>query len=162
VYHRILNIFIATQNHQLETFLRGAPQVERFSYEFFCHPDVDGVDLKRYGVIVLDFENVNPTSLEKIFAAKDEQAVVVGCFSADCFPALAENYQLFDQIWIKPFAEDKIRSSFTGILKRLKKQEDSVLTQKYLDTLIDSLPGIRRNCSQQKRDLSFRRNCKMR
>jgi len=142
VYHRILNIFIATQNHQLETLLRGAPPVERFSYEFFCHPDVNEVDLKGYGVIVLDFENVKSISLEKILAAKDEQAVVVGCFSADSFPALAENYELFDQIWIKPFVEDKVRSSFTGILKRLKEQEDSVLTQKYLDTMIDSLPDL--------------------
>lgn len=142
MYHRILNILIATQNYQLETFLRGVPPVERFSYDFFCHPDVDEVDLKGYGVIVLDFENVKPISLEKIFAAKDEQAFVVGCFSADSFPALAENYQLFDQIWIKPFVEDKVRSSFTGILKRLKEQEDSVLTQKCLDTMIDSLPDL--------------------
>ncbi|MCP4671929.1 MAG: GGDEF domain-containing protein, partial [Desulfobacula sp.] len=106
MYHRILNIFIATQNHQLETFLRSVPPVERFSYEFFCHLDVDEIDLKGYGVIILDFENVKPISLEKILAAKDEQAVVVGCFSVDSFPVLAENYQLFDQIWIKPFVED--------------------------------------------------------
>lgn len=142
MYHRKLNIFIATQNLQLEAFLRGAPPVERFSYEFFRHPGVDEVDLKGFGVIVLDFENVKPISLEKILATKDEQAVIVGCFSADSFPILSENYQLFDQVWIKPFVEDKVRSSFTGILKHLKKQEDSVLTLKYLDTMIDSLPDL--------------------
>lgn len=142
MYHRILNILIATQNHQLEAFLRGAPPVERFSYQFFCHPDVDEVDLKGYGVIVLDFENVKPISLEKILAAKDEQAVVVGCFSADSFPTLEEHYQLFDQIWIKPFVEEKVLSCFSGIMKGLKEQEDSILTQKYLDTLIDSLPDL--------------------
>ncbi|MFO7749045.1 MAG: PAS domain-containing protein [Desulfobacteraceae bacterium] len=133
---------IATQNTQLETFLRGVPPIERFSYEFFCHPDVDEVDLKGYGIIVLDFDTVKLISLEKILAAKDEKALVVGCFSSDSFPVLAENYQLFDQIWIKPFAEDKVRSSFTKILNHLKDREDSVLTQKYLDTMIDSLPDL--------------------
>ncbi len=142
MYHRIVNIFIATQNPQLETLLRGAPPLERFSYQFFCHPDVHEEDLKGCTVIVLDFENDEPISLEKILAAKDEQAVVIGCFSAGSFPALAENYQIFDRIWIKPFVEDKVLSSFSGILKRIKKQEDSALTKKYLDTLIDSLPDL--------------------
>jgi PAS domain S-box-containing protein len=131
-----------TQNPQFETLLRSAPPIERFSYHFFCHPDVHEADLRGYTVIILDFENANPISLEKNLATKDDQAVVIGCFSADSFPALAENYQLFDQIWIKPFVEDKVRSSFTGILKRLKGLEDSVLTRTYLDTLIDSLPDL--------------------
>lgn len=142
MYHRTLNIFIATQNPQLETFLRSTPPIERFSYQFFCHPDVDEADLKGCRIIVLDFENGKPVSLEKILATKDEQAIVIGCFSSDSFPALAQNYHLFDQIWIKPFVEKKVRSSFIRILKRLKEQEDSALTQKYLDTLIDSLPDL--------------------
>lgn len=142
MYNRTLNICIATQNPQLEAFVRATPPVERFSYQFFCYPDVDEADLKGCKVIILDFEDDKPIYLEKIIAVKDEQAVVIGCFSADSFPALAENYQLFDQIWIKPFVEDKVRSSFTGILKHLKEQEESVLTQKYLDTLIDSLPDL--------------------
>lgn len=142
MYHRILNILLATQDSQLETFLRGAPPVERFSYQFFCRPDVDEADLKGCGVIVLDFENVKPISLKNILAVKDEQAVVIGCFSADSFSALAEHYHLCDQIWIKPFVENKIQSSFSRILKRLKGREDSVLTQKYLDSLIDSLPDL--------------------
>lgn len=142
MYHRILNILIATQDHQLETFLRDTSPVERFSYEFFRHPDVDEIDLKGYRLIVLDFENVKPVSLEKSLAAKDRQTIVVGCFSADNFPALAEHYHLFDHIWIKPFVEDKIRTSFTAILRHFKEKEDSVLTQKYLDTMIDSLPDL--------------------
>ncbi|BBO73480.1 hypothetical protein DSCW_08970 [Desulfosarcina widdelii] len=126
----------------MEALVRGAPPDERFSYQFFCHPDVDEADLKGCRVIILDFEDDKPISLEKILAAKDEQAAVIGCFSVGSFSALAENYQLFDQIWFKPFAEEKVRSSFNRLLKRLKEQEDSVLTQKYLDTLIDSLPDL--------------------
>ncbi|WP_319525488.1 PAS domain-containing protein [uncultured Desulfosarcina sp.] len=126
----------------MEALVRGAPPVERFSYQFFCYPDVDEANLKGCRVIVLDFENDKPISLEKILAAKDEQTVVIGCFSADSFPAMAESYQHFDQIWVKPFAEEKVRSSFKRILERLKEQEDLVLTQKYLDTLIDSLPDL--------------------
>ncbi|MBN2785720.1 MAG: PAS domain S-box protein, partial [Pontiellaceae bacterium] len=72
----------------------------------------------------------------------DEEAVVIGCFSAENLPALMENQHLCDQIWIKPMAEDKMRSSFSKILARLNEQEHSALTRKYLDTLIDSLPDL--------------------
>ena len=140
MYHRKLNILIVTQNDTLETFLKQAPAVEQFSYEFFCHAHVHGVDLKNYGIILLDDDAFTP--LDEIFAAKDDQAVVVGCFSADTFSALAENYPCFDQIWIKPFVKDKVLSSFTGILKGIKAHEDAILTQKYLDTMIDSLPDL--------------------
>ncbi len=142
MYHRILKILIATQNHQLETFLQKVPAADRFSHEFFCCPDMAGIDLKGYGVIVLDLGSLPSASIEKILAAKDEHAVVVGCFSADSFAALAEHYPLLDQIWIKPFVQDKVQSSFTQILDRLKRQEDSALTQTYLDTMIDSLPDL--------------------
>lgn len=142
MYHRELKILLVTQNRQLETFLRGVPPVDRFSYEFFCYPDVNGVDLKGYGVIVLDSESDTPIVLENILAAKAAGAVVVGCFSAESFAALADNYPLFDRIWIAPFVEDKVRSSFAGIVTQLKEKEDAALTGKYLDTMIDSLPDL--------------------
>jgi len=142
VYHRVLKILIVTETHQLETILCGVAPAERFSYEFSCCPDINGIDLKGYGVIVLDYESAEAISLEKIVAAKDEQALVVGCFSAEGFSVLAEQYPFFDRIWITPLVEEKIRSSFAGIVSLIKENEDSALTQKYLDTMIDSLPDL--------------------
>ncbi len=142
MYNRTLKILIASQNPQLETILKKAPEVERFSYQFSCCPDAGEADLKGYGVIVIDFEKSKPGFLEKILKAKDEHAVVIGCFSADSFPAMAQNYHLLDRIWTRPFSEEQVLSSFIGILQQLKDHEDSVLTQKYLDTLIDSLPDL--------------------
>lgn len=95
-----------------------------------------------YSVIILDFETVALDSLERIEAIKEDQVVVIGCFTSDSFPILAENYHLFDQVWIKPFTEDKLQASFAGILRHLKEREESILGQKYLDTLIDSLPDL--------------------
>ena len=83
--------------------------------------------MKGCRVIILDFETDKLMPLQKILAAKDEQAVVVGCFSADNFSALEENYHLFDDIWIQPFAPEKVQASFGGILDRLKEQEDACL-----------------------------------
>ena len=142
MYHRLLTIFIASQNPQLETLLQGVQPEERFSHRFVCSPTVDETDLSDYSVIILDFETVAPESLKRIEAIKDEQVVVIGCFTSGSFPVLAENYHLFDQVWIKPFAEDKLRASFAGILRHLKEREEAILGQKYLDTLIDSLPEL--------------------
>ncbi len=142
MYHRLLNIFIATRDPQLEALLRGVSPQENFSHRFLQRQVVDDESLKGCAVIILDFETVDHESIKKIQAAKDEQAVVIGCFTVDSFPVLAENHHLFDQIWVKPLAEDKVLPSFSGILQRIKAREDAALNQKYLDTLIDSLPDL--------------------
>jgi diguanylate cyclase (GGDEF)-like protein/PAS domain S-box-containing protein len=142
MYHRLLNIFIASQDPQLQTILQTVQPGERFSHRFHCSPDVDETDLNDYPVIILDFDTVAPGSLERIEAIKDDRVAVIGCFTSDTFPILAENYHLFDQVWIKPFAGEKLRASFAGILRHIKEREESILGQKYLDTLIDSLPDL--------------------
>ena len=85
---------------------------------------------------------VDPGSLGDIFLAKEENAVVIGCFSTDNFTALADNYHLFKQVWVKPFTQNKVCASFSRILKHIKEQEDLILNRRYLDTLIDSLPDL--------------------
>lgn len=142
MYHRLLNIFIASQDPQLETLLQRVQPEERFSHQFLRSPNVDETGLNDYSVIILDFETVVPESLERIEAIKDDQVVVIGCFTSESFPILAANYHLFDQVWIKPFADDKLHASFSRILRHLKEREESILGQKYLDTLINCLPDL--------------------
>ncbi len=142
MYHRLLNIFIASQDPQLDTLLQSVQPEERFSHQFLCSPNVDETDLNDYSVIILDFETVAPESLERIEAIKDDQVVVIGCFTSESFPILAANYHFFDQVWIKPFTANKLQASFAGILRHLKEREDTILGQKYLDALINSLPDL--------------------
>ncbi|ABA89535.1 diguanylate cyclase, PAS domain-containing [Syntrophotalea carbinolica DSM 2380] len=142
MYHRLLNIFIVSQDSQIETLLQGVQPEERFSHRFLCSPNIDETDLNDYAIIVLDFQTVAAESLEPIKSIKADRVVVIGCFTSDSFPVLAENYHLFDQVWVKPFAEDKVQASFAGILRHLKERDETILGQKYLDTLIDSLPDL--------------------
>ncbi|MDD2464475.1 MAG: diguanylate cyclase [Desulfobulbus sp.] len=142
MYHRLLKVFIATQDSQLETILQTVQPEERFSHQFLCSHNVDEFDLNDYSIVILDFDTVAPDSLERIEAIKNDHVAVIGCFTADSFPILSEHYQLFDQVWIKPFADDKLQTSLAEILRRFKEREDAILGQKYLDTLIDSLPDL--------------------
>ena len=142
MYHRLLNIFIATEDHHLELLLRDIPPQKQFSHKFFLHSNFDGIDLKKYAVLIIDFETFKPDLMAKVQAEKDERAVVIGCFTAGNFSALAENYHLLDWVWTKPFSPDKIRCSFANVLRYRKEREDAVLNQKYLDTLIDNLPDL--------------------
>lgn len=142
MYQRLLNIFMATRNPQLETLLRGVPPQERFSHQFIGRPDIAEADIKGCAVIILDFKAVAPEQVAKIHDAKDEHAIMIGCFDAGSFPVLAKWHHLFDQVWTMPFSEDRVHASFSGILRRLKEREDALLNRKYVDTLIDSLPDL--------------------
>jgi PAS domain S-box-containing protein len=137
-----VKILIVSEDRQLEGLLRSVPAVERFSYEFVCSPQMDGLNVTAFQIIVLDHDNPTLISPEDVCAAKDAKTVVVGCFSADSFPVLAENYQLFHKVWIKPLEKEKVHASFLEIMNGLKEKEDALLTRKYLDTLIDSLPDL--------------------
>nr|WP_321467715.1 diguanylate cyclase [uncultured Desulfobulbus sp.] len=142
MYHRLLNILIATQGTQLETILQGVQPEERFSPQFLSSHNIEEIDLNDYAVIILDFDTVAPESVGRIATIKSDRVAVIGCFTPDSFPVLAEHHHLFDQVWIKPFAEDKLRTSFARILRQFKEREEAILGQKYLDTLIDSLPEL--------------------
>ncbi|MBM9518236.1 diguanylate cyclase [Desulforhopalus vacuolatus] len=142
MYHRLLQIFIATQDPQLERLLHEVQPEEKFSHQFLSSPNVDEANLNEYSVIILDFETVTPESMEHIQAVKDEHVAVIGCFTPESLPILAKSYHLFDQVWIKPFVGGKPQTSFARILKRFKEREESVLGEKCLDTLIDSLPDL--------------------
>lgn len=142
MYHRLLKIYIATHDPQLEMILQGVEPEERFSHQFLCSHNVDEIDFSDYSVIILDFDTASPKSLDRIKTIKNDKVAVIGCFTRNSFPVLAEHYHLFDQVWIKPFTDDKLQSSFAGILRRFKEREEVILGQKYLDTLIDSLPEL--------------------
>lgn len=142
MYHRILNIYIATQNAHLEKMLQGVPAADNFSHQFIRRPGIKQEYIKQCRVIILDFDTVPRQSIEETFFAKHDQAVLIGCFGPETLSILTDNCHLFDQVWIEPFTENKVHTSFARILAQIKAQEDCTMTSQYLDTLIDSVPDL--------------------
>ena len=142
MYHRLINIYIAANEFKLKSILEEIPPLENFSHQFYFDTQIEIEKIKQSRIIILDCKIITPDILKNIYSAKDDQALIIGCFAAEEFSDLAENYHLFDRIWTMPLAKERIESSFTGILKLIKEQEDAVINLKYLDTLIDSLPDL--------------------
>nr|WP_321398742.1 diguanylate cyclase [uncultured Desulfobacter sp.] len=142
MYHRMLNIYMATQDDRLKTILQSVPPVDNFSHQFIRRPRIKIDDIKQCRIIILDFDTLHPDALEETFFAKNDQAVLIGCVGSDKLAMLTDNHHLFDQVWIKPFTENKVQTSFARILKQIKMQEDCTLTTQYLNTLIDSVPDL--------------------
>jgi diguanylate cyclase (GGDEF)-like protein/PAS domain S-box-containing protein len=142
MYHRLLKILIISKEDDLKNLLEKVSLPEQFSVQMTCRLDINDQDIKTCSIIIFDSFNNNPDFIKKIFALKNEEAVLVGCFSEHNLNILSEVYVFLDQVWIKPFAKEKVIGSFQKIFKRIKASEDAVLTEQYLDTLIDSLPDL--------------------
>ena len=84
---RLLNIYTACTDPRLENILQAVPPLDRFSHQFICRPEIDIESLKNCRIIIIDFDTVPPESFKNIFSAKDDNAVVIGCFTAEGFPA---------------------------------------------------------------------------
>ncbi len=81
MYHRLLKIYIATHEPQLEMILQGVEPEERFSHQFLCSHNVDEIDFSDYSVIILDFDTAAPKSLDRIKTIKNVKVAVIGCFT---------------------------------------------------------------------------------
>lgn len=142
MYHRLLKILIVSQDQQLSALLQAIAPLEQFSHQVICQTNIDETELGGYAVIILDACTDDAESITKIHAGKDEKAALIACFTRDTLPVLAEVHDLLDQVWVKPFIKEKIVSSFSRLQARIQEREDALLTEKYLDTLIDHLPDL--------------------
>ena len=103
MYHRMLNVYMATKSARLKTILQGVPPTDNFSHQFIRRPGIKTADLKQCRIIILDFDTVPLQALEETVVAKNDEAVLIGCFGSDNLVTLTDNYHRFDQVWIKPF-----------------------------------------------------------
>ncbi|TWI70749.1 PAS domain S-box-containing protein/diguanylate cyclase (GGDEF)-like protein [Desulfobotulus alkaliphilus] len=142
MYQRLLKIFILAQDPQLESILKKLRPLEQFSHEIICQPHANGARLADCSVIILDSFTSNSSFIKKIHSEKNKDSFLIGCFTTENLNMLAEVHDILDQVWVRPFAEEKILSSFKKIMNGIKESEDASLTQRYLDTLIDSLPDL--------------------
>ena len=142
MYHRTLNILVVTQDAKFVEVLRAVKPLDGFSHQFVCGESIEVADICRYAIVILDFECVGLDRLAAVCEAESGGTIVVGCVGRDDFSHLAESYDYFSRIWMKPFVGAKVRAGFAGVLKQIKEREDCALTSQYLDTLIDSLPNL--------------------
>ncbi len=142
MYHRLLRIFIATADPQLAELLQGIEPLEQFSHEFIVRPEWDEHAAADCAVVILDDPHDIGGLIDRGHAVLNQETVLVACFPLASLPALADVYHLLDQVWVRPLQPDHIRASFQKILANIKGRENSALTGKYLDTLIDSLPDL--------------------
>jgi len=142
VYQRLLKILIATDDPQLRSLLEAVSPQDKFSHRFVSSSSPDKAQLNNNLIIILDLDKADIEFIEQIRDEYGDQKKLIACSSADSMDKLAKTFQLFDQVWMKPFTGNQVQLSFIKLLKQLKEQEDAILNQKYLDTLIDSLPDL--------------------
>jgi len=142
MYYSVINISIYSPSLTLEGHLRKMPELERFEHHFLtcdhlCLEAIEDSDL-----IIFDLP-LSREALSWIYDKKPQDALVVLCAVPEEMSILTEkDYEQIYDIWVKPFDCDRFSFYFLKLQKQLKQTMDYDLNQKYLDTLIDSVPDL--------------------
>lgn len=141
MYQRLVKVCVYADNFFIEDVLKGVDPLQNLEYEIFTSQVVDAELFKNCSIIIVN-ATFNSNMIREIFDAKNSEAFFVLCADAHEFNVCSENYRYYDELWTKPLDAKKIAFHFGTLVSRIKKNEDSCLTEKYLDTLIDSLPDL--------------------
>ena len=141
MYHRLVKVFIFADDFFIAGVLKSMNPLPNLEYEIFTSEVADFEVLKDFSIIILNTE-FSSQMIRKIHDAKKSESIFVVCSNLQNFRVCSENYKYFDELWAEPLDAEKIGFLFGKIVSRIKKNEDSCLTEKYLDTLIDSLPDL--------------------
>jgi diguanylate cyclase (GGDEF)-like protein/PAS domain S-box-containing protein len=125
----------------IENALKRVDPLPNLEYEIRTSRILDSDALKNCQILILDTE-LHPENIREIHGLKESGSIFVVCADMHDFGMCSGNYEYYDELWAKPLDADKITFLFGRIVSRIKKDEDSCLTEKYLDTLIDSLPDL--------------------
>ena len=141
MYHRIVNVCIFADDFFIEDVLKQVDPLQNIEFEISTYGIIDLDVLKDCSLIIVNLP-FNSEMIREICAAKTSESFFVVCADAHDFTVCSENYRYYDEVWTKPLDSEKIAFLFGKIASRAKKNEDSCLTEKYFDTLIDSLPDL--------------------
>jgi len=141
MYHRIVNVCIFADDFFIEDVLKHVDPLPNLEYEIITSEAIDFEELKCCSIIILNTA-FSSKMIREIYGAKNSESFFVLCADSHDFNICSENYLFYDELWTKPLDAEKIAFLFGKIASRIKKREDSCLTEKYLDTLIDSLPDL--------------------
>ncbi|ACU90214.1 sensor domain-containing diguanylate cyclase [Desulfomicrobium baculatum] len=141
MYHRLVKVCIFADDFIISGVLKSVDPLPNLEYEIFTSEVVDFEVLRDFSIIILNTA-FSSQMIRKIYDAKKSESIFVVCSNFQDFRVCSENYKYFDELWTGPLDAEKIAFLFGKIVSRIKKNEDSCLTEKYLDTLIDSLPDL--------------------
>lgn len=141
MYHRFVRVCIFSDNLFIENALKRVDPLPNLEYEIRTSRIPDSDALKNCQILIMDTE-LHPGIIREIHGLKESGSIFVVCADMHDFDMCSESYEYYDELWAKPLDADKIAFLFGRIVSRIKKDEDSCLTEKYLDTLIDSLPDL--------------------
>nr|WP_315022493.1 diguanylate cyclase [uncultured Aminipila sp.] len=142
MYKCSLNITIYSDNNLIFNVLKGISPLERFEHIINRYEEISKSVFTGSDIIILDMP-YKTEYLHNLYSLKKDSALLIMCAEKQDITSFDCNaYNLMDEIWTKPLNEDLIKFYFNKIQKQLKQAKDFQLTQKYLDTTIDSLPDL--------------------
>ena len=141
MYHRVVRVCIFSDDFFIQDVLKHVVPLPNLEYEIRTSQILDSDALKDCQILILDTA-LSQKNIHEIHSAKESESIFVVCADVHDSSICSENYRYYDELWTKPLDADKVAFLFGKIVSRIKKDEDSYLTEKYLDTLIDSLPDL--------------------
>lgn len=143
MYHCLLRIQICSRDTALEAALKQIPPFERFEHLLFCSEHISRETVEKSDVIILDFLP-DEDMLLTISQNKKKNAIIICCVLPEEVPALVSvtASHAFDSLWLKPLDRNNVFFYFSKVQQQLKLNMDFQLQQKYLNTLIDSIPDL--------------------
>lgn len=141
MYHRLVRVCIFSDDLFIENALKRIDPLPNLEYEIRTSRIFDPDALKNFRILILDTK-LRIENIREIYGLRESGTIFVVCADMHDFGMCSENYEYYDELWAKPLDADKVAFLFGKIVSRIKKEEDSCLTEKYLDTLIDSLPDL--------------------
>ena len=139
MHRRNIDIVIASQSEELAAMLTPMPMPEGFTLSLSAIGSLDPKECPVCALLIHDLGDPAPGMIEKLSA----QAALVLCLDAAAPSLLSESAcQSLADIWPKPFSAELIRFRCQKLIRQLIEDRKYFLSQKYLDTLINSVPDL--------------------
>ena len=139
MHRRNIDIVIASQSGDLAAILASVAMPEGFTLSRSVTGSLDMKELPVCDLLIHDLGAPAPGMIEKCSA----HAALVLCLDAADPSLLAESArQSLADVWVKPFSAELIRFRCQKLIQQLIRDRKYFLSQKYLDTLINSVPDL--------------------
>ncbi len=142
MYRCILNVAVYSSNDLIFEAIKDLIPIKNFEYNISLYEELSKQTIKNNDIIILDLP-FEIEDLKNLFSLKKETSLIVLCAkNNDIINFDSSYFSLIDDLWVKPVNKNLIVFLFNKILKQLKLQKDYQMTQKYLDTTIDTIPDL--------------------
>ena len=143
MYRCRLNVLVFSRRKELTRWLEEVPSYERFEHCFMSplaefSPDECG----DADIIIFDIplEGI-PTTVRHFCPSRNTRIVICAGSEID-EPRFEPLIEQADEIWGENPGKKRLQRQFLALLKREYERQEGILCQKYLDTLIDSVPDL--------------------